>query len=449
MRVTKPKIKKKTNGKITELVNKTVVVNDFTIAKDFAKDVYVLFRDKKNNERLFKNFWQLFIDIKKQYVKYKVGNLMTSFDFYNNIKKFLKYFTISRLFHELEKLDPMEALEIFLQMFQPEDKQESSQKGKQDKDNNGKNKKQSKDKKGLSADKSSIPINMGKFKEDIAKINDIIESGIFNKEDMQDYLNKNAGIGHNELKIENIKEIIRKISENLRERDLDIFKIARKKELTEVWHREEELKSSLTPDNEMTIRKIETPLEVLKALPTQYIFNNEEFSRKIAQKELLVRDYQHRRLKKQALYLLIDVSGSMAGEADKYACGVALSLVRQAINEGATYFLRFFDGSPMELHTIKTKEEAKEMCNTLLKNPFSGGGTDIERAIRQAVTDIKQNPTKFEKVEIMVISDGRDSVNIDKNYLDKIKLHSTIINNNNEGLKKISDTYIELDSDDF
>jgi uncharacterized protein with von Willebrand factor type A (vWA) domain len=269
------------------------------------------------------------------------------------------------------------------------------------------------------------------------------------KEDFQDYITKHAGIGHKEIDLSNIVDIIDKIAKNLSNRELDIFYLARMKEITERYRREEALNSVPFPEDEMTIKNIENPHEVLKLLPAQFALDDDVFTQKLVKKELLVRDYQSRKLKKQALYLLIDVSGSMDGNTNTYACGVALALVRQAIEEGSVYFLRFFDDRPHELHTITTEKDAKEMCDILLHQPFSGGGTSIQNALYTAINDIVTYKDKFEKAEIMVISDGEDQVRMKKEDLKDVKIHSTIINGENPDLKELSESYRELKSSDL
>jgi len=456
MRVTKTKLTKKESKEIIKLVDNLVAVNDFTIAADFAKDAYVLFNEELSKRRAFKSFWQLFKDTRDLYSKFKVGDLIKNIEFYNRIKTFLRYFIASSLFRELDKLDAMEALEKFLVMFKPPQKQppqpKPQPKGRQGKKGDQKSKSpsgKSKDKKGLSANESSLPVDMTKFKQYLPKIEKAINSGIFDKDDFQKYFGQKAGVGHNQVNIGNIVDLVDKIAGNLSERELDIFYVARKKELTERYKRDQILKSVPYPDNEMGIENINKYQELLKVLPSQYALGDALFNRKLIKKELLIRDYQSRRLKKQALYLLIDVSSSMANRKNVFASGVALSLVRQAIDEGSTYFLRFFDHNPHELHRITNKKDAEKMCDILVKKPYSGGGTSIDSAIKMAIKDIKEDPIVFEKVEIMIITDGEDSISLNKEQLEKIKIHSTIIDGKNTDLETLSDSYIELKSNDI
>jgi len=532
MRVTKTKIQPEIIEEITGMVDESVMVEDFTLSVDFAVDLYALFAEEISKRSIFKGYWDLFKDVKKLFVKFKIGKLMNNVEFYSRVRKFFKYLITSKLFYELDKLDPMEALEAFLRMFQPP-QQQSQQgdgegqkdgsggqneqekqggKGEDKKDGQGEGKGQgegeeknedeetsgggksprqkpqqqpqggrgdggenegdgpgqqqqpgggqqpksrpkprhnTKDKKGLSADENNFPIDMDKFRDSLPKIERSIASGVFDREDVQKYLSKHAGIAENEIKITNVMDIIDKIADNIHEREMDVLYVARFKEITERYRRDEVLTSVPFPDNEMTIKNIEESNELLKILPTEFIHDDDVFMQKLVKKELQVKDYQSRRLKKQALYLLIDVSGSMDGMRNVYASGVALALVRQALSEGSVYFLRFFDYNMKPLNKVTNDKEAEKMMDKLVRCPYSGGGTDIESAIQTAVRDISEDPEEFEKAEIMLITDGDDDVSISKNSLKGIKLHSTVIEGSNSGLRELSDTYVELKERDF
>ncbi len=443
MRITKLELEPEETKEIEALTDQITSANkDITLAYDFSKDAYALFKEKINKRKIIKSYWDIFEDIRIQYTKYKTMDLMKNVDFYGRVRNFFRYFISSHFFYELDKLDPIEALQTFLKMFQPPSSSDDQLQSKPQKN-------QQQDQGGRSADKENLPIDMSKFKEQIPKIEKALDSGILDKEDLQNYLGQHAGVGRNELHIGNIVNLIEKISERLSNRELEIFYVARKKEATEVYRRDEILESIPYPEDEMTVKNIDNPMEILKLVPTQYVYDDDIFMQKLVKKELLIRDYQARRLKRQALYLLIDVSGSMSGQKNVYACGVALAFVRQAINEGSTYFLRFFDDSPHELYLIKSKEDAEKMSNILVKQPFSGGGTSIQGAINQAIEDIVESPEQFEKAEIMVISDGEDNVSLNKKDLKGVKIHSTIIDGNNKGLELVSETYTELNSNEL
>ena len=476
MRITKLLLEPEEIVEIEELTNEITSTNkDITLAYDFAKDAYALFKEKINKRRNIKSFWDIFSDIRNQYTKFHMMDLMKNVDFYGRIRNFFRYFISSNLFHELNKLDPLEALKIFLNTFQPpqeqqdqqqtpqpqpqsnnsdkdeDDKEDEEEKGQEDEEDkqNKKQKPQQQDQGGRSADEDNLPIDMSQFTQKLPKIEKALDSGLLDKEDFQAYLGQQAGIGHSEFKIGNIVDLIDKISKRLSAKELEIFYVARKKEATELYRRDEILESVPYPDDEMSIKTLDDFTEILKLIPTQYAYDDSIFMQKLVKHELLIRDYQARRLKRQALYLLIDVSGSMSGSKNIYACGVALAFVRQAITEGSTYFLRFFDDSPHQLYTVTTQEEAENMSKILIREPFSGGGTDIENAMRKAIEDITKSPEKFEKAEIMIISDGEDDVSLRKTDLQGVKIHSTIIDGRNKGLELISESYTELKSNEL
>ena len=450
MRVTKLQLDPEEERAVEALTDAITAANkDITLAYDFSKDIYSLFKEKLSKRRLIKNYWNIFKDARVLYAKHKTMDLMKNVDFYGRVRGFCRYLITSRLFHELDKMDPIDALEAFLNMFQPPNKdpqQTSGQSGSGEKQDQ---QPQQQDQGGTSADEDNIPIDMTEFKQALPKIEKILDSGLMDSEDFQEFLGKKAGVGHNDLKIGNIRNTIDKISKSVSDRELEIFYIARKKESVEIYRRDEVLESVPYPEDEMSIKNIDNTMDILKTLPTQYAYDDDLFMQKLIKKELLVRDYKTRRLKRQVLYLLIDISGSMNGTKNIYACGISLAFIRQALSEGSTYFLRFFDRSPHALHTVKNKEDARRVEQLLLKQPFSGGGTAIQTAIMKAVDDITNSPEDFEKAEVMIISDGEDGVSIDDNLLKGVKIHSTIIDGSNDGLKQASESYIELDSNDL
>ena len=98
----------------------------------------------------------------------------------------------------------------------------------------------------------------------------------------------------------------------------------------------------------------------------------------------------------------------------------------------------------------------------MLKNQKSGGGTCIDKALRQAINDInnpelfKQNNADlemaernaiddkilYERADILIITDGEDGVGVTSRLLEekKVVLHSFIIVGHNDTLNKISKT---------
>lgn len=456
MRITKYKIDKKTEKEIEKMTLQVGGINDSLVATDFSKDMYSLF---KEGPLSFLDMWDIFSAVREMYVKWRIKDLTKSVDFYMDIKKFMKEFSGGELYRKLKQLPPLEALAIFLGLFKPPQQPQQSQGDGEGSGKDGDKEKDGSDGKPQNGNgeqeeqhsKNNLPIDMDKAREEMKKINKIVGSGLFEDKDLQE-IAAMTGAG-NDVKDINISDInqklIDKLSNSISNQNLAIFKIARHKELLDVYKAGTELSKSEFPDNEMSINKMQHADEFFRVLPEQLAQDDDIFFMKLAKNELMVREYQIKKQKKQALYLLIDVSGSMAGARSVYASATALSLVRQAIKNEAIYFLRFFDEQPSQLERVATKEDATKIGKMLLQQPFSGGGTNFNNAIGTAIKDIKKDAEKFDKVEIMLITDGDCSINITKSDLGKIKLHSTIIDGYNEDLKKLSETYTSLSTRDI
>jgi len=119
MRITKKRLLKREGKKIVKMVDNLVTVKDFTLSVDFAKDAFALFKEEISKRKMLKSYWELFQDVRKLYARYQIGDLIKNVNFYVKTRSFFRDFIYSSLFHELDKLDPVEALEKFLKMFQP------------------------------------------------------------------------------------------------------------------------------------------------------------------------------------------------------------------------------------------------------------------------------------------------------------------------------------------
>ena len=140
------------------------------------------------------------------------------------------------------------------------------------------------------------------------------------------------------------------------------------------------------------------------------------------------------------------------------ACGIAIAYVKKAIEEGSYYFFRYFDTQAFDLHKVTTEKEAIDAIHYLMNNHHSGGGTDIDMAIRTAMDDINnpkmfkqeagdKNDALYDKADILVITDGEDDVEVTREQLEakKIVLHSFLLEDSNPKLEKISTTYKVID----
>jgi len=518
MRVTKPAIDNKIKVALDALTDESIKVsNDITLTKDFTYDIYALFAaDRMEKRRTFKNYWDLFMDVRTLYVSFQIYGLRKTLSFYNHIKDFMQSLITTQLFRRLDELDPFEATRLFLEMFKPKDQpplpqvanpnmqgeEEESEQGNEgqqaqggngngqgqaeDNDQNQQNGNEQQDKKdgdeqenenedqgqsktddsqdekekndndqsGTSADPKNLPIDLDTLKNSMPKIEKIIKSGVFDHEDIKKAIAHTAGIEAKDIKLTNINKLIDEMGDSLDE-DLIIFNVARKHEFIDVYRKSESIDDSPTPDNDMTISQNKSINDIVRALPMEYLYDDDLFTKKVMEHSLNIIQPQSRTLKRQVLYMLLDVSGSMEGDRGIYASGVAVSLLRQALREKATYFLRYFDYQPSELRVIKTKEEAQKMIEELLKQPYSGGGTNFNGALNTAIYDIKNDPVQFEEAEIMMITDGDCATNVTRDTLDFIKLHTVVIapdgvsTNQIKYLKDISESHTILTGEEI
>jgi len=171
------------------------------------------------------------------------------------------------------------------------------------------------------------------------------------------------------------------------------------------------------------IREIESISEEAKnILPYEHCFSDDVFYGKLVNKSTKVRRYYQNKKTKQVFYVLVDVSGSMSGEKDRYTKAIVNELMRRVTKGEAHYYLRPFAERPRELYKVKTIEEAENFNPNLI---FNGGGTNIDDAIHKAIKDIKSDG--FEKMDILLITDGQDGVYLEDSDLGNIKFNTFFV----------------------
>jgi len=316
-------------------------------------------------------------------------------------------------------------------------------------------------------------LDIEKFKEDMPAMEEMLRDNVLEDELMRSVVEEQAGVGHNELTtIEGLAKNIKKIASAIRNKNFEILDVARKFDITEQYVREEEIKDVDYPEKDWRITNIKTLSDFPNILPYQFLYPNEIFDKMLMDKDLKTKQYQSRRKKKQILYLLVDVSGSMDGARQVVATSIAVAYIKKAISEKSIYFFRFFDDKPFELHKVTNEQEAIKEVNYLLKNPKSGGGTNIDQALRRAIKDIndpnllKQENQEFgadegrnaldaevlyERADILIITDGGDDVSVTAEELrqNKIILHTFLIEGSNPTLKSISKSFQNLTQNDI
>lgn len=132
-----------------------------------------------------------------------------------------------------------------------------------------------------------------------------------------------------------------------------------------------------------------------------------------ATKQLSVRERVERKERKQAIFILVDGSGSMQGLKHTKATGVVMNRLKAVLSDDAEVWVSIFDTQLHETRHAATKEEAKELLKEFERQNFSGGGTDIAAAIRQAHERIEELMTERNNLyrpEIVVLTDEDSSI---------------------------------------
>lgn len=159
------------------------------------------------------------------------------------------------------------------------------------------------------------------------------------------------------------------------------------------------MEESFLPADEIEPRNIRTYDEQI--LPQELIAEDDIFYQKMARKDM--KTLQHYEIKHEAkkYCMLLDISGSMSdGDRIPYSCASGISLADNALKGANEIDIIPFGSTPCDTAHFEDVEDAKKF---FLKTPFSGGGTDIDLALR------KMDQGNYD--ECILITDGRDTVN--------------------------------------
>lgn len=153
-----------------------------------------------------------------------------------------------------------------------------------------------------------------------------------------------------------------------------------------------------------------------------------------------VRERVTKQIRKQLLYLLIDCSGSMSGPRIAKAGGVLMNRLKAVMNDEAELYVRFFDQSTYHEHSISTHDEALEAIKVFREHHFSGGGTNIDGAIkvaRESIEDLMKEDSLC-RPELVLITDGGDYVETTLEDMGATRLHAFVVNGNNPDLFRLA-----------
>jgi len=178
-------------------------------------------------------------------------------------------------------------------------------------------------------------------------------------------------------------------------------------------------------------KKMESYSEAARARVVEHAYPETMFLKRLAAKELDVRRYDEgQRGRKRRFIVMIDKSGSMAGEKMEWAKAVAASLLLASDTDDV--MVAFFDTDPYpENGPFRLSEDFVKTLEKVL-SVGAGGGTSIDRALEYADRHAPGYTT-------VLVTDGEDRVT----YRPKNRLVTVFIRGGNEELRKMSEKYIE------
>lgn len=162
---------------------------------------------------------------------------------------------------------------------------------------------------------------------------------------------------------------------------------------------------------------------------------------RLVSRSAMVRERVRREEKQQLLYMIIDCSGSMGnGQRIAKAGGVLMNRLKAVVAGEAQMFVRFFDMRCYEEHYVSNAAEAKDMIRHFEEHNFSGGSTNISGCAKEAQSRIEEIVAegKLTRPELVVVSDGDDSISLTAEDLCGTRLHAFLVERSNARLTELA-----------
>lgn len=151
-----------------------------------------------------------------------------------------------------------------------------------------------------------------------------------------------------------------------------------------------------------------------------------------------VRERVTRIERKQAIFILLDGSGSMRGQKHWKATGVVMNRLKAVLSGDAEVWLSVFDTQMSRAHHAGNPEEARKLVKEFANRNFSGGGTDIAVAVKAAHAFIAkqiEDGAMLYRPEIVVLTDEDSSVSgLSKSDIPGTRVHGFAMEVANPGL---------------
>lgn len=130
--------------------------------------------------------------------------------------------------------------------------------------------------------------------------------------------------------------------------------------------------------------------------------------------QLPVRERVTTQERRQAIFILLDGSGSMKGQRHWKATGVVMNRLKAVLSGDAVVWVSVFDTQMSEPRCARTPEEARAVIREFARGNFTGGGTNIAAAVKAAhdyiMKEIESGAALY-RPEVVVLTDEDTSVN--------------------------------------
>ena len=221
-----------------------------------------------------------------------------------------------------------------------------------------------------------------------------------------------------------------------------MLRVAKKLSLLLQWAKEYGVRklTTLWPEDDIEPRTMRSFDEAARLLPSQYGYEDDIFYAKLASKELLTLEWLKTEHVAKKIVILVDVSGSMEDRGKYIVANAAVYKVAElaaatGVNEAIVVP---FDDKPHEPIKMPPRKLMKFLTETMM---YSGGGTDIDEALRFAVEELGAT-------DVLIITDGQDNIEYRPPANVNVRV-ITFTNEGNETLREIAKEYIELDPEDL
>ena len=260
-------------------------------------------------------------------------------------------------------------------------------------------------------------------------------------EETPDNTETQGGSGHGD---ENLVKM--RLAEDMSKGALDWLEISR--ELEKVVRFRVAKSDKKTPDNEgddSQTRQIKSLMELGRIPATEYALPQTYRIIRAATRDTRIRERVSREDNTQLIYMIIDCSGSMlyGDNSIVKAGGVLFNRLKAVVKEEAVMRFCFFDTKLFPEHIAETPEQARAIMSTFKKEAYQGGGTNIDKCLREAVDRINYlcaDGTFSEKPELVIVTDGGDRINLHKADFSKhnLKLHAFVVGGENKKLVQLA-----------